>query len=313
MILAAGEALIDLVMQTPYDAGHYAAKVGGAPLNAALALGRLDAPVSFACPISTDHFGDMIVEKLSGSKVALAAPDRVTAPSPLAVVTLDDNGVPSYNFYREGTADRQIDDRFIEQCLGTDFDLLHIGGTALADAGDFNQWIKLIKAAKDNSKLVSIDPNIRPTLITDMQDYTARLASAFSYADIIKASDEDCALLFGHADIETLRADHFATARLIVITLGSKGIMAQTSSGQPLEMPVEKLANIRDTVGAGDCFQAGLLSQLWHNGYLQSASALDTLDAEKLSPALAFGHKVAAINCQRDGCNPPFLHEVGNS
>ena len=172
---------------------------------------------------------------------------------------------------------------------------------------------KVIKAAKDNSKLVSIDPNIRPTLITDMQDYTARLASAFSYADIIKASDEDCALLFGHADIETLRADHFAAARLIVITLGSKGIMAQTSSGQPLEMPVEKLANIRDTVGAGDCFQAGLLSQLWQNGYLQSTSALDTLDAEKLSPALAFGHKVAAINCQRDGCNPPFLHEVGNS
>lgn len=313
MILAAGEALIDLVMQTPYYAGHYAAKVGGAPLNSALALGRLDVPVSFACPVSTDRFGDMIVEKLFGSKVDLAAPDRVTAPSPLAVVTLDDNGVPSYNFYREGTADRQIDDRFIEQCLGTDFDLLHIGGTALADAGDFNQWIKLIKAAKDNSKLVSIDPNIRPTLITDMQDYTARLASAFSYADIIKASNEDCALLFGHADIETLRADHFAAATLIVITQGSKGIIAQTGSEQPLEMPVEKLANICDTVGAGDCFQAGLLSQLWQNGYLQSASALDTLDAEKLTPALAFGHKVAAINCQRDGCNPPFLHEVGNS
>ena len=313
MILAAGEALIDLVMQTPYEAGHYAAKVGGAPLNAALALGRLDVPVSFACPVSTDRFGDMIIEKLSGSKVALAVPDRVSAPSPLAVVTLDDNGVPSYNFYREGTADRQIDNRFIEQCLDADFDLLHIGGTALADADDFNQWIKLIKAAKDKNKLVSIDPNIRPTLITDMQDYTARLATAFSHADIIKASDEDCLLLFGHADIESLRADHFATATLIVITQGSKGIMAQIATGQPLHMPVERLANIRDTVGAGDCFQAGLLSQLWQNGYLESATALHALDAGKLSHALAFAHKVAAINCQRDGCNSPFLHEIDNS
>lgn len=311
MILAAGEALIDLVMQAPYESGLYAAKVGGAPLNAALALGRLDVPVRFACPVSTDRFGDMIVEKLTGSKVTLAAPDRVGAPSPLAVVTLDAAGVPSYNFYREGTADRQIDSDFIAQCLDADFDLLHIGGTALADADDFNQWIKLIKAAKDRNKLVSIDPNIRPTLITDMQDYTARLATAFDYADIIKASDEDCMLLFGHADIQALRADQLKAAALIVITQGSKGIMAQIADSQPLHVPVEQLADIRDTVGAGDCFQAGLLSQLWQHGYLQSTAALATLDADNLAEALAFAHKVAAINCQRDGCNPPFLHELG--
>ncbi|MDB2390398.1 carbohydrate kinase [Alphaproteobacteria bacterium] len=313
MILAAGEALIDLVLQKPYEAEHYAAKVGGAPLNAALALGRLDVPVKFACPVSTDHFGDMIIDKLSNSKVALAAPDRVSAPSPLAVVTLDAAGVPSYNFYREGTADRQIDGNFIAQCLHTDFDLLHIGGTALADADDFNQWIKLIKATKDRGKLVSIDPNIRPTLITDMKDYTSRLANAFAYADIIKASDEDCSLLFGHADIELLRADHFTAAALIVITQGSKGVMAQMATGQPLHMHVERLSNIRDTVGAGDCFQAGMLSQLWQNGYLESATKLTALDAEKLTHALAFAHKVASINCQRDGCNPPFLDEIPNS
>ena len=119
--------------------------------------------------------------------------------------------------------------------------------------------------------------------------------------------------MFGHADIESLCANHFATATLIVITQGSKGIMAQIATGQPLHMPVERLANTRDTVGAGDCFQAGLLSQLWQNGYLESATALHALDAGKLSHALAFAHKVAAINCQRDGCNPPFLHEIDNS
>ena len=311
MILAAGEALIDLVMQAPYESGHYAAKVGGAPLNTALALGRLDVPVRFACPVSTDRFGDMIVEKLTGSKVSLAAPDRVGAPSPLAVVTLDMAGIPSYNFYREGTADRQIDSDFIARCLDADFDLLHIGGTALADADDFDQWIKLIKAAKDRNKLVSIDPNIRPTLITDMQDYKARLATAFDYADIIKASDEDCMLLCGHADIQALHADQLKAATLIVITQGSKGIMAQIADNQPLHVPVEQLADIRDTVGAGDCFQAGLLSQLWKHSYLQSTAALATLDADNLAQALAFAHKVAAINCQRGGCNPPFLHELG--
>ena len=57
MIQVAGEALIDLVMQRSSTAPKFVAHVGGAPLNAAVALGRLDVPVRFACPISCDAFG----------------------------------------------------------------------------------------------------------------------------------------------------------------------------------------------------------------------------------------------------------------
>ena len=62
MIQVAGEALIDLVMQRSSTAPKFVAHVGGAPLNAAVALGRLDVPVRFACPISCDAFAEMIHE-----------------------------------------------------------------------------------------------------------------------------------------------------------------------------------------------------------------------------------------------------------
>lgn len=310
MILTAGEALIDMVMQ-PAPASHlFAAKVGGAPLNAAMALGRLDVPVKFACPISTDNFGDMIVEQLTASNVGLAAPVRVFEPSPLAIVTVNAAGVPSYSFHREGTADRQIDDSFIAQCLDSDFNLLHVGGTALSSAIDFGQWLKLIVAAKDRGALVSIDPNMRPALIDDLVDYQARMAVALAHADIIKASDEDCDLLFGHADFEALCADNFAAAKLVVMTQGAKDCVAKANGKTALRLPVAPVTGICDTVGAGDCFQAGMLSVLWRAGSLASADSLGSMDAETLSGALTFGNKVAAFNCQQDGCNPPYLHEL---
>ena len=96
MIQVVGEALIDLVMQRSSTAPKFVAHVGGAPLSAAVALGRLDVPVRFACPISCDAFGEMIHQKLRRSHVSLAAPKPVDAPSPLAIISLNEAGVPSY-------------------------------------------------------------------------------------------------------------------------------------------------------------------------------------------------------------------------
>lgn len=310
MILAAGEALIDLVMAPKADNAQFTAHVGGAPLNAAVALGRLDVPVRFACPVSTDSFGHMIREKLISSNVALAAADPVSAPSPLAVVTLDEKGVPAYRFYREGTADRQIDDAFMSQCLAVDFNLIHIGGTCLTNPVDFGKWMTLVDAAKQKGALVSLDPNIRPTLIDDASDFAARMNTAFAKADLIKASDEDCQTLFGHADLEKLAAGPFAAAHLVLMSRGSAGASGHLADGSIVDVPITPIDNLRDTVGAGDCFQAGLLSYLWQAGSLASPTAFKDVTPAIVERAIAVGHAAAAINCARDGCDPAWHHEM---
>ena len=310
MILAAGEALIDLVMASDTTPPEFTAHVGGAPLNAAVALGRLDVPVRFACPVSNDTFGDMIRAKLGASNVGLAAATPVSAPSPLALVTLDDKGVPAYQFYREGTADRQIDDAFFTQCLAAPCNALHIGGTCLTNAVDFEKWMNLVDAAKAKGVAISIDPNIRPTLINDIEDFKARMQVAFAKADLIKASDEDCETLFGHADLDVLATGPFAAAHVFVMTQGSAGATARLADGQIVRAPITPIDGLRDTVGAGDCFQAGLLSHLWNRGALASLTDLRALSAATLEDAIKVGHAAAAINCGRDGCDPAWRSEM---
>jgi fructokinase len=65
-----------------------------------------------------------------------------------------------------------------------------------------------------------------------------------------------------------------------------------------------------DTVGAGDTFQAALLTWLAENNAL-NAKALGALPNEALGDALAFAAQAAAITCSRRGADMPRRAELG--
>ena len=76
VIIAAGEALIDLVPFQNTDERHplsaLAPRPGGGPYNTAVALGRLGSPTAFLSRISTDAFGEALLDRLNASGVRRA-------------------------------------------------------------------------------------------------------------------------------------------------------------------------------------------------------------------------------------------------
>ena len=68
-------------------------------------------------------------------------------------------------------------------------------------------------------------------------------------------------------------------------------------------------AEIVDTVGAGDTFNAGVLAKMSELGQLHK-SALANLSPEVLAEALAYGARVAAVTVSRAGANPPWVEEI---
>ncbi|BBJ39456.1 hypothetical protein SSPO_021740 [Streptomyces antimycoticus] len=87
-------------------------------------------------------------------------------------------------------------------------------------------------------------------------------------ADILRLNEDDLALLLpGASPEEACDTWHAAGARLVVITLGSRGALASLDS---LRVTVPAPAvNAVDTVGAGDSFTAGLLHRLAALGHLR--------------------------------------------
>jgi fructokinase len=64
-----------------------------------------------------------------------------------------------------------------------------------------------------------------------------------------------------------------------------------------------------DTVGAGDTFQAALLTWLAEHGRL-SPAGVAALDAVALEAMLGFATRAAAITCSRRGADLPRRHEL---
>lgn len=311
MILCAGENLIDMIQQRVAEDGapEFRAIVGGSPYNCARALGRLGAEVGFLTPVSTDRMGDLLAAALAADGVALLG-GRSDLPTTMALVALD-AGQPRYQFYREGVADRDITFTALRARVPDGARALQLGSISLIDGADADALAELAEAARGLGLLVSVDPNIRPVLLRgDAGGYRARLRRIFAVADLVKISDEDLGWWDPARDVGAAAEALFAAVRpgLLVVTRGAEGVIAFHPSGR-IEVPAVPVAQLVDTVGAGDTFMAALLDGLAGAGALERA-ALAALPAERLRALLARAARAAAITCARAGCNPPSRAEV---
>src|SRR3954447_2023852 len=109
MFVVCGESLIDVFADRETPTGMALdARVGGSPFNAAVGLARLAQPVSFFGAVSRGFLGERLMQALAEEGVSTAATLRVDAPTTLSLVGTNAQGVPSYAFYGEGAADRQL-------------------------------------------------------------------------------------------------------------------------------------------------------------------------------------------------------------
>lgn len=304
MILACGEALIDMLpRQTTDGEAAFAPHTGGAVFNTAVALGRLGKQTGFVCGLSTDMFGDMLAADLEAANVDIRLSPRLDAPTTLAFVTLTD-GHARYAFFDENTALRGLTSDHVAEATAAAyvFGCISLIGPGCGDV------YEALATRQAPTSVIMIDPNIRSGFIKDEAPYRARLARMIALSDIVKLSDEDLHWLSGTGDSADLANALLATGpSLVCITEGAKGVTGY-SKGGAVFVPASK-AEVVDTVGAGDTFNAGLLSQLDEAGLL-TKDAIASLSEDQISAALAMGAKCAGIVVSRAGANPPWAHEL---
>ena len=301
MILCCGEALIDMLpRQSEADEPCFAPHAGGSVFNTSVALGRLGAPVQFFSGIAADMFGDILRAELDASGVDSTPCALCDRPSTLAFVKLV-NGHASYAFYDENSAGRMLTPVDLPEDTP---EALFFGGISLVvePCGTAYETLMLREAPH---KLTMIDPNIRPSFITDEAAYRARLGRMLNAADIIKTSDEDLTWITGGTNVASLFDN--ASTQVVLLTRGSEGVTIYTPETS-FDVPAMK-ADVVDTVGAGDTFSAGFLAQMYKNGHLTKGN-LPQATTTDLKDAAAFGAKVAAITVSRAGANPPWAAEL---
>ena len=309
MVVSLGEALIDFIYAEQEGIPSFRPAPGGSPFNTAVALQRLDVPTAFVSRLSRDMFGSMLKEHLETNGVDTSALLLSDHPSTLAFAKIIDKKA-EYAFFTNGSADRSITAADIDRAVGSLPEppkCIQIGSISLAlepGASGIHEYILNRKPGI----AVSLDPNIRPSMIADRESYLLRLEELFASADIVKISDEDLAWIYPSSDIRRGAEDILkAGAAACIVTHGIEGsywFSPYTEAFAPTH-PVK----VVDTIGAGDTFHAGLIAYLYREGLLERKK-LAAVSEHQAQLALTFATHAAEGTCQRQGADPPRLEQV---
>jgi fructokinase len=312
MIVSCGEAVIDFMPISVDGAPAYRPFAGGSPFNVAVGLGRLGAPAGFLSRISTDFFGDLLMQTLGENRIDTRFVKRAPDPTMLAFVSHPHDGEPQYAFFSNGSADRCITEHDLPASLGDDVACLHLGlGAISTQAEPAASTFEALLKRESKRRVLVIDPNVRPGLIKDRDTARARLESWVALCDIVKVSRADFDWLYpGRSAEDSAAAWRDLGPKLVVMTLGAEGAMALLN-GSKVAVPGRKIGVV-DTVGAGDSFHAALLAGLNEHGLL-TLDRLSKLDVGVLKVLLDRAVAAAAITCSRAGANPPTKRELEDS
>jgi len=310
-VLVAGDALVDLTPATT-DRGTaaYEPHAGGSCLNVAVGLARLEVPTAFLARVSSDGFGTLLRSHLHESGVLptyLVDTDDLTT---LAAVHLRD-GQATYSFHAAEAADRGLLPEHVAATLRRTplptATALHLGSIALVLEPAASTLEGLLRQ-EAGRRVVSLDPNVRPTLVPDRDAYVRRLTDWVGLVDVLKVSAEDLAWLHpDRAEDDVVEEWLGRGVRLVLVTHGGGGARASTPAASV--RVAAPSVRVVDTVGAGDAFTSAVLAHL-HERRLLTVAGLRSLGAAELEELLELACLVAADTCTRPGAGPPRRRDL---
>ena len=281
---------------------------GGSSLNTAVALGRLNHAVGMLTGISNDLFGKQLIAHLEESSVDCSLVVRSNLDTTLAFVSAESlEGNVEYAFYAKETADRSISIEKLPKSLPDKIEVLEFGSISLVMEPSASSYENLM-VRESTKRFISLDPNIRPDFIPDALAFQKRFDNWLDHVDLLKLSNADLEWLYPNSNIDDAVSYILSKkVQAVFLTMGEKGAWAYTKNHQIFaETPV---ITVRDTVGAGDSFHAGLLHKLATMDRLKFGQLKEIKEPE-LQASLHFAMKVAALTCANTGASPPKIDEI---
>lgn len=313
-VLSFGEVLVDFLPESSANAS-YKPLAGGAPANVSVAFAKLGGKSFFAGGVSQDNFGVMLLDKLNHFGVDTSYVKVVeNSNTAVVLVSLDNLGERSFNFYRHNTADTQYLKPEVEKIDWQAVGVFHYCSNTLTDSAMTESTRMALKKAKDNQVLISFDVNLRQQLWSNLSQLPMRVDACLEQSDLVKLSKDEAEYL---AQVKQLTlseyVDHLqhVNVNLVVITDGPNPIQL-IGRDFNLYVDVPRITAL-DTTAAGDSFIAGLIFSITEHAREHNSTLFTVLNNPKwMTAAAQFGSKCGAFTCQSKGAFDalPLLNDL---
>lgn len=305
-IISFGEALIDL-LPSDTNPSHCIKCAGGAPANVAVGVAKLGQKSVFIGTLSTDAMGQLLRSELEGVDVDLTFSPVSENSTALVLVSLDNSGERSFQFYRHNTADLDFTAESLTAYPFTSGDIIHLCSNTSTLPANHNATLLGLMAIQKTGALISLDVNLRENLwpVEQVQYLPERVGDLMILADILKFSKEEYAHLETVIpNFTTIINDSVANGAVILITDGANPITVINKSVDDLHITPYMPQKVVDTTGAGDGFISGFLSYCT----MHDISSTQSFDADTLIKAVKFASQIGAKTCEKKGAFNALPH-----
>ncbi len=259
-IFAIGETLLDIIFRNGLPVS---ATPGGSMLNTAVSLGRLGLEIYFVSDYGHDEVGGMIDDFLAANGVNTRFIQHYEHhKSGLALAFLNEANDASYRFYKDFPENRMtgINIPFTED------DFLLFGSFFSITSGVREALLRILDSARKAGSTIMYDPNFRKPHLHELEIVKPMIIENIRHADIVRGSDEDFELIFGASTPEEAwKVVKEAGCSVLIYTANKNGVDILTGD-HTLHLGVAPVETV-STIGAGDNFNAGILSTLARSGH----------------------------------------------
>lgn len=234
---------------------------GGAPANTAVAAARLGVKSHFIGQVGRDRFGPYLKQALAHYGVDTRYLRSTDAPTPLAVVWVDDQGRPDFRFYRNDSADLVLAAHKLPSPSEFPPGVVHVASNTLTEEHIRRVHLGFVDRCLDAGNRVSFDVNLRLGLWPGGNNYREPIKAMLSRADIIKINRQELGLLWEKESEQQLLELAFAhRAEAVFITDGPGAATVVTRDGRHSHKPPS--VPVVDVTAAGGAFCGVVLAEL---------------------------------------------------
>ncbi len=237
--------------------------VAGAELNVAVGLSRLGYNSKYSTILGGDPFANYITNFMKKENINI---DYVSSNenylTGFMLKSKVEDGDPKVAYFRKNSACSHFG---VEEANAIDIngiDLLHTTGIFMAiSESACDVLFDLKEKAMKAGKLITFDPNLRPTLWKSKEEMISKTNEFAKNCDLILPGISEGEILTGSSEPSEI-ADFYINlgVKNVIVKVGAKGAYYKTNTGEEGFVEGFKVSKVVDTVGAGDGFATGVIS-----------------------------------------------------
>ena len=290
-VIGIGETVLDIIFKNDEPIG---AVPGGSVFNGIISLGRSGVPCSFISETGNDRVGKRIISFLNENDVngeyIYVYPD---SKSPVSLAFLNEQNDAEYIFYKDHPRDQL---EFVYPDIQAD-DIVMFGSYYSVNPVIRPQMAAFLEHAKNKGAILYYDVNFRASHKDEVMRLTPNIIENLEYADIVRGSTEDFAVMYKKTDAETIYRSQIAFyTKNFIMTQGCNPVELRAEGGLKKQYDIESIEAV-STIGAGDNFNAGFVFGLIKYGITREM-ILSGLDEAQWDDIISCAKEFSANVCK---------------